>query len=45
MVPEYVAKLQDILAALNHSRGPEDINLPTFRLHALKGSLKGNYAV
>ena len=43
--PEHVGKLRDILAALDRSRGPEGMNLPGFRLHALKGSLKGHYAV
>ena len=33
------------LEALDHSRGPEGMNLPGFRLHALKGRLKGHYAV
>ncbi len=27
------------------SRGPEGMNLPGFRLHALKGPLKGHHAV
>ena len=43
--PEHVGKLRDILAALDRSRGPEGMNLPGFRLHALKGPLKGHYAV
>ena len=43
--PEHVRKLRDILAALDRSRGPEGMNLPGFRLHALKGPLKGHHAV
>jgi proteic killer suppression protein len=43
--PNHVGKLRDILAALDRSRGPEGMNLPGFRLHALKGPLKGHYAV
>lgn len=35
----------DILAALDRSRGPEGMNLPGFRLHGLKGQMKGHYAV
>ena len=31
--------------ALDLSRGPEDMNLPGFRLHELKGRLKGHWAV
>ena len=42
---EHVARLRDILAALDHSSGPADMDLPGFRLHALKGRLKGHFAV
>ncbi len=45
MAPERVEKLRDILGALDRSRGPECMNLPGFRLHALKGRMKGHYAV
>ena len=45
VAPEHVAKLRDILAALDLSRGPEGMDLPGFRLHALKGRLTGHYAV
>ena len=45
MAPEHVRKLKDILAALDRSRGPEGMNLPGFQLHALKGDMKGHYAV
>lgn len=45
MAPEHVGKLRDILAVLDRSRGPNEMNLPGFRLHPLKGSLKGHYAV
>ena len=41
----HVGRLRDILAALDFSRGPEGMNLPGFRLHALKGPLKGYCAV
>lgn len=43
--PEHVRKLKDILAILDLSRGPEGMNLPGFRLHALRGRLRGHYAV
>ena len=33
-------KLENILAVLNRARKPEDMNLPGFRLHRLKGDLK-----
>ncbi len=45
VTPKHVGKLRDILAVLNQSSGPEGMNLPGFRLHALKGPLKGHYAV
>jgi proteic killer suppression protein len=41
----HVEKLCDILAVLDRSHHPSDMNLPGFRLHPLKGELKGHYAV
>jgi proteic killer suppression protein len=41
----HVEKLRDILAVLDRSRGPDDMNIPGFRLHPLKGSLAGFWAV
>ena len=38
-------KLQQILAHLNVCQEPEDMNLPGFRLHPLKGERKGQWAV
>ncbi len=37
VAPEHMDKLQDTLTTLDHNRGPEGMNLPGFRLHALKG--------
>jgi proteic killer suppression protein len=45
VAPEHVEKLCDILAALDQSRRAEDMDLPGFRLHPLKGELKGHWAV
>lgn len=45
VAPDHVGKLRDILAVLDQSRGAEDMNLPGFRLHALRGDLRGFYAV
>ena len=45
VAPGHVWKLTDILAALDRSRGPDDMNLPGFRLHSLKGEMKGHHAV
>jgi proteic killer suppression protein len=41
----HVARLRDIVAVLDRSRKPEDMNLPGFGLHRLKGRLKGHWAV
>ena len=43
--PRHARKLQDILALLEQSRGPEGMDLPGLRLHPLKGSLAGHFAV
>jgi proteic killer suppression protein len=43
--PAHVAKLQRILSALDRSSGPVGMDLPGFRLHPLKGALRGHYAV
>lgn len=43
--PTHRRKLKDILAVLDQARGPQDMDLPGFRLHPLKGDLKGSYAV
>ncbi|MCY3878109.1 MAG: type II toxin-antitoxin system RelE/ParE family toxin [Rhodobacteraceae bacterium] len=43
--PKHVEKPRDILAAVDRSQVPEDMSLPGFRLHELKGRLKGHYAV
>jgi proteic killer suppression protein len=45
VAPEHLAKLRDILALLDRGRTPGDMNLPGFRLHPLKGELKGHWAV
>ena len=45
VAPGHVEKLRDILAVLDRSRRPKDVNIPGFRLHPLKGELRGHYAV
>jgi proteic killer suppression protein len=40
-----VDKLRRILARLNQSRAPSDMDAPGFRLHPLKGERKGFWAV
>ncbi len=43
--PDMVARIRLILSTLHASEEIEGMNLPTFRLHRLKGDLKGIYAV
>lgn len=43
--PAHAAKLRLQLAALNRSRKPQDMGLPNWRLHPLKGALAGHWAV
>ena len=45
IAPEHVEKLLDILAVLEQSHSPSGVDLPGFRLHQLKGPMKGHYAV
>ena len=45
MIREHLEKLRDILARLDASSGPKDMEVPGFRLHALKGEWKGYWAV
>ena len=45
VIGEHVEKLRDILARLDAARAPADMDMPGFRLHALKGELRGYWAV
>jgi toxin HigB-1 len=42
---EHVDKIARVLAFLNRAARPEDMNLPGFRLHPLKGELAGYWSV
>jgi len=42
---DHVEKIENILAVLNCAQQPEDMNLPGFHFHALKGDLKGFWSV
>jgi proteic killer suppression protein len=42
---EHAGKLRDILARLDAAQLVTDMDLPGFRLHPLKGALKGFWAV
>jgi toxin HigB-1 len=43
--PQNVEKIENTLGLLDVAQDIEDMNVPTFRLHALKGNLKGFWAV
>lgn len=43
--PEHANRLRLVLARLQASAEPRDMNLPGLRLHPLKGRLKGAWAV
>lgn len=45
VIGEHAEKLRDILARLDAASTASDMDLPTFRLHPLKGELKGFWAV
>jgi len=45
VIREHGEKLRDILARLDAAAEAADIDLPGFRLHPLKGKLKGFWAV
>jgi toxin HigB-1 len=45
VITEHAATLRDILARLDAAATIADMDLPGFRLHALKGDLKGWWAV
>jgi proteic killer suppression protein len=45
VVAEHAAKLRDILARLDTAGTAADMDLPGFRLHPLKGALRGFWAV
>ena len=43
--PEYIEKVEDILARLNVATAPHDLNLPGYRLHRLTGNLAGFWSI
>jgi proteic killer suppression protein len=45
VMSEHTAKVRDILARLDAASTLEDLDLPGFRLHPLKGELRGFWAV
>lgn len=45
VIAEHAVKLRDILARLDAARAVTDMDMPGFRLHPLKGEMKGYWAV
>src|SRR4029077_11369182 len=45
VIAEHVVKLRDILARLDAARALADMDMPGFRLHPLKGEMKGFWSV
>ncbi|MBZ5613036.1 MAG: type II toxin-antitoxin system RelE/ParE family toxin [Acidobacteriia bacterium] len=45
VIREHAVKLRDILARLDAAETIADLDVPGFRLHPLKGELKGYWAV
>lgn len=43
--PAHTIKLLSILAALDVAAGPDDLTLPAYRLHPLKGAMKGHWSI
>jgi proteic killer suppression protein len=43
--PDLVSVVQEILTVLDDAVSPQELNLPGYRLHPLKGALKGYWAV
>ena len=41
----HAPKLRSILAALDVAVGPGELSLPSYRLHSLKGELKGHWSI
>lgn len=42
---DHIKRIEDILARLDVAAVPTDLDLPGYRLHALKGALKGFWSV
>jgi proteic killer suppression protein len=43
--PRHATRIRLILAQLNQARSVQDMNIPTLKLHQLKGSRQGTWAV
>lgn len=45
VAPQHLTKLRDILARLDAARALSEMDVPGFRLHPLKGDLRGFWGV
>lgn len=43
--PDQVRRVRDVLAHLDQARSAADLDLPGYRLHPLRGDLKGSWSV
>ena len=43
--PHHAPKLSRQLARLDAAKGPEDMNIPGWKLHGLSGHLTGHYSI
>jgi len=43
--PGMIDKIENILAVLDRAKEPDQMNLPGFRLHPLRGGLRGFWSV
>jgi len=43
--PQHASKLRIMLTRLDSATGPDDMNAPGWKLHALTGDLAGNWSV
>lgn len=41
----HASKIGRVLGLLDVAAGPEDLNVPSFKLHQLKGDLKGHWSI
>ena len=43
--PDFVETVQEILTVLDDAATPQELSLPGYRLHALKGDLRGFWSL
>jgi toxin HigB-1 len=43
--PNLLERIEDILGLLDEARDPKDLDLPSYRLHRLRGDLRGFWSV